>query len=517
MIRTLMEGLAAGDALGVTSEFDSLAGVRTTYLLNHASGWPFEAIGGGPFGFRALRPTDDADMALAIVKAWSETAAKDESAATYFDGERIAVNFVEWLDSNPPDIGHATRATLKTVRAGTPWHHGGFNYWRNDRHAWSNGSLMRNGVVAGMGDTDHEVFRHTLHHGLITHWAPLPAICCAAQNWLIRNHEEWLREEEGPGDPPPIEQTALLPGWQDRFRRDWDLWICSEDDPVVKEWRDTTWEDHEEAWAEFMAADFNPDSFRPFAPIEHMGFCLTTLQIGVWAMQWASRDCPYPTEFLPEDFPREPFQETGAEVLSWVAMIGRDSDTYGATAGPMIAVVQNLRRDLVETLWAVEEMPAVIPIPQSAFRSSSLGLSNRHAWTQLWEDLRQLRKLIFAEGEGLDNYWALGAIAEPYSMAAVDAGAKVQAVVHVTCEYVVIAEMSYAWEGSHNLCLDPIPFATRRMKDATKEWLVENLAAAEKRRQESYIACCDCGKVYPPEHRFDEICHRCMENDGVKF
>ncbi len=126
-IRTLMEGLAAGDALGVTSEFQSLEKVRLTYLLQKFSGWPFEPIGGGPFGFRARRPTDDAEMALAIVNAWDESVER-EGVSPRFDGERVAANFVKWLESDPRYIGLTTRATLKAVQAGAPWHQGGVNF-----------------------------------------------------------------------------------------------------------------------------------------------------------------------------------------------------------------------------------------------------------------------------------------------------------------------------------------------------------------------------------------------------
>ena len=511
-IRTLMEGLAAGDALGVTSEFKSLEEVRLTYLLQKSSGWPFEPIGGGPFGFRARRPTDDAEMALAIVNAWAESV-EEEGVSPRFDGERIAANFVKWLESGPRDIGMTTRATLKAVQAGTPWHQGGLKFWRRTPKAWSNGSLMRNGVVAGTGEGDYEIFRHTLFHGLITHWAPLPAICCAAQSWLIHNGEE-LGEQLWEGEAG---SEVLSSGWKQAFRTRWDFWLCTDDDPVVKEWRDTTWADHEDAWQRFMAADFSPDSFRPFAPIEHLGFCLTTLQIGVWAMQWAYRDQPYPTEYLPEKFPTEPFLQTGAEVLSWVAMIGRDSDTYGATAGPMIATVKDLRRDLVDRLGAVEDLPAEIPYPQSRFPWTSLSFAIAPGWSSEWEELHLPRIIQLDTEEEFDHYTSLQEIAKPYSMAAFDPSADPKVVAHVTSAFVVVAEVAYTWRGSHELCIDPVPMATRRTQDATKEWLLESIEEAKKRRQESYISCDECGKVFPPESGMGEICHGCMEKNGVVF
>ena len=357
----LMAGLAAGDALGATSEFQPLHEIASTYLKHKASGWPFTAVGGGAFGFKPGYPTDDAEMARAIIDAWLATAEETEFDTPHFDGEKIAHNFVDWMNGNPPDMGMATRATLSAVRDGEVWWKGGYAFWKSNRHAWSNGSLMRNGIVAATGATDFDVFRNTLHHGLITHWAPLPAICCAAQNWLIRNYREWLSGDSG--------AEILSPSWLVAFRRDWDFWLGSEEDSIVQHWRDTTLEDHPEAWQVFEAADFNPDTFRPFAHIEHIGFVLTTFQIGVWAMQWAERDCAYPIEFLPVGFPTEPFERTGAEVISWVAMIGRDSDTYGATAGPMVAAVKELRPELVDRLKAVEDLPREMPAPPPSRRN----------------------------------------------------------------------------------------------------------------------------------------------------
>ena len=67
-----------------------------------------------------------------------------------------------------------------------------------------------------------------------------------------------------------------------------------------------------------------------------------TLQIGVWALIWSGRVVwasadPCVPENIP--FPEEMLKRTKSpfDVLAWVAMIGHDSDTYGATAGAMLA------------------------------------------------------------------------------------------------------------------------------------------------------------------------------------
>ncbi|MBT5101614.1 MAG: ADP-ribosylglycohydrolase family protein, partial [Planctomycetes bacterium] len=141
-IYNLMAGLAAGDALGATSEFQSLARVQETYSKYKSTGWPFTAIGGGAFGFKPGYPTDDAEMARAILDAWLSSVAASASGQAHFNGQRIAENFVTWMNGNPPDMGMATRATLSAVRDGEVWWKGGYAFWKSNRHAWSNGSLM---------------------------------------------------------------------------------------------------------------------------------------------------------------------------------------------------------------------------------------------------------------------------------------------------------------------------------------------------------------------------------------
>ena len=63
---------------------------------------------------------------------------------------------------------------------------------------------------------------------------------------------------------------------------------------------------------------------------------------------------PFPT---PEGFPREVFEWTGPWALSWVAMIGHDADTYGATAGPMIAAAHDgLPEEMIHGLAALAQV-----------------------------------------------------------------------------------------------------------------------------------------------------------------
>ncbi len=126
------------------------------------------------------------------------------------------------------------------------------------------------------------------------------------------------------------------------------------DDEVVRGWRGNVEENLEGAWGKLEEAEFDPDSFNPFETdlSRGEGYCLLTLQIAVWAAAWFVRNEPFAA---PEAFPNEVFQRTGPWTLSWVAMIGHDSDTYGATAGPMIAAAHDgLPEEMTRGLAALE-------------------------------------------------------------------------------------------------------------------------------------------------------------------
>jgi ADP-ribosylglycohydrolase len=446
-IKDAFTALALGDALGVTSEFATLEEVKFTYKMNKSSGWPFKCIGGGPFGFRAYHPSDDTEMAAAIVNSWKQHYG-------FFDGEQIAANFISWMDSGPRDIGMTTREALTAISKGADWWEGGRAIWEKNPHAWSNGSLMRNAVVSGMGDSIVEIFDHTLQHGMITHWAPLPAICCAAQSWLL-NNPEVVDEED----------------WREHFRDDWRFWMAATEDPLSRVWLGLTIKDQEEAWQIFNDADFDMHSFRPFGEIEHIGFCLTTLQIGVWAMQWAMSDKPYPVEYLPEGFPPEPFQRTGKDVIGWVVMIGRDADTYGATAGPMVAV------------WGVDEEEVRFLQGLDLIYEGNPIIERNGCYKQISEDWLGLAMLEYNVVSKEDNFSGVFKV--------------------ITDAHTIIFYEHFAWEGPHTLNFAPIPSAV--LRDPSDEEIAEATLRAIKRRQELNFVCNYC----------DDLCHPWQSNDGV--
>lgn len=314
-LKLLATGLAAGDSLGSTSEFVPRAEMPALYRRLASTGWPFRQVGGGTFNWKPGEPTDDTDMAMCLVRSFLRCGR--------FDGADVAREFVAWLDTSPPDVGNATRQGLRAVANGRPWHEGGLPQFQMNSRAQANGSLMRNGVTPAMAGSLEEAFLISLQQGLITHYAPLPVLCCGVQSYLI-----W----EMLADRDPLAED-----WLAAFETKWREWIEYESDPIVSAWRDHVGRNLDDAWEELLDTDFDPDRFDPFqAEIDGAdGWCLLTLQIATWAAQWSRRNAQFPT---PPGFPDDLFQRaTGPLFLSVVPLIGHDADTYAATAGPLLA------------------------------------------------------------------------------------------------------------------------------------------------------------------------------------
>lgn len=316
-LRLLAMGLCCGDALGSTSEFHQQVDVPLIHRQYKDRGWPFVQVGEGPFCWAKGQHTDDGQMAVAMLRSFV--------AKGQFDGQDVAARFVGWLDSSPPDVGFTTRQALDAVRKGTPWHEGGLKDFRRHPQGGANGSLMRNGVVAPMADNLWQAFEVSVQQSIITHYGPLPVLCCCAQTYLI-----W--ELLAGRDP-------FARRWNDDFFECFTEWLSECRDPVVRGWFDKTATQHIAAYQAFHDEDFGPDSFCPFGHDfdGRDGYCLLTLRIAVWAAEWSRRGVAFPT---PKGFPNDVFERAvGPSFVAVVPMIGHDCDTYGAVAGPLIAAM----------------------------------------------------------------------------------------------------------------------------------------------------------------------------------
>jgi ADP-ribosyl-[dinitrogen reductase] hydrolase len=101
-------GLAAGDALGVTLEFQSRSQIRGRYPEGFR-----EIEGGGPFGFQQGEWSDDTAMALAVARGILES--PDDPV------DRVGRHFMAWYDSCPPDVGSTCRMALEAFRSKGSW------------------------------------------------------------------------------------------------------------------------------------------------------------------------------------------------------------------------------------------------------------------------------------------------------------------------------------------------------------------------------------------------------------
>jgi len=355
-LRRLFSGLAAGDALGSTTEFMMQRDVPDCYQRLKAQGWPFCQAGNPSRGLAAGHPTDDTEMALCIIRSYFQMGG--------FDACAIASEFVSWMKSGPRDMGSTTKKTLLICEQSSRFWEGGRSFWEQSPHYAANGSLMRNGIVAGLSGYGsgslERAFDSTLKHGMITHYAPLPQICCLAQTYLIqellkgrRFEEQWLQDCKGvlEGYLEVTDDSDVL-GWikqveeQEDFGRAMSL-FCRE----MKE-------------TEPMSAA----GFDPFKKdyTRGSGYCMLTLKIALWGLYWSLEERDYAA---PHGFPEEVFAARGSFRLAWVAMIGHDADTYAAVAGPLIAAASgDLPAGFTDGLKALEEFDKIAS--QSQWRVS---------------------------------------------------------------------------------------------------------------------------------------------------
>ncbi len=171
--RGALVGSAVGDALGATVEFMSRAEIARQF------GQLREIIGGGWLNLPAGEVTDDTQMALCIATSLAEHGK--------FSGDDIAVRFVEWYRSNPPDIGNTTRDALVRLAADVPWQDAGQQTHEKLRpRDASNGSVMRCAPVALFARGDEEANRrYSEDSSRITHANPLCVDGCVALNAAI--------------------------------------------------------------------------------------------------------------------------------------------------------------------------------------------------------------------------------------------------------------------------------------------------------------------------------------------
>jgi len=130
-------GLAVGDALGTTYEFEALEQRAYPAL---ATGPATDVVGGGPFDLAAGQVTDDTQLAVCL--------ARSLAAHGRLEVADVAGRYVAWT-AEAFDIGNQTRDALLRIERGAAPAAAGLATWQQSgRRAAGNGSLMRTAPIA---------------------------------------------------------------------------------------------------------------------------------------------------------------------------------------------------------------------------------------------------------------------------------------------------------------------------------------------------------------------------------
>jgi ADP-ribosylglycohydrolase len=170
--RGALLGLAVGDALGTTLEFERPVMQMPWRLLD---GPHRDITGGGPFSVEPGQTTDDTQMATCL--------ASSIAVHGRFVREDVVRAYREW-ELHAFDIGNLTAAALE--RSGDDGH-GGRRAWEaSGCRSAGNGSLMRTAPIGALLCNDVAARREaSLAESAITHFDPRCQLACAAFNAAI--------------------------------------------------------------------------------------------------------------------------------------------------------------------------------------------------------------------------------------------------------------------------------------------------------------------------------------------
>lgn len=71
----------------------------TKHCIDRYPGWPKQIVGGGQMHWRAGAPTDDSEMAMAILRSVKENNGK-------LVPEDVLSHFLKWFATSPKDVGN---------------------------------------------------------------------------------------------------------------------------------------------------------------------------------------------------------------------------------------------------------------------------------------------------------------------------------------------------------------------------------------------------------------------------
>jgi ADP-ribosylglycohydrolase len=344
-------GLAFGDSLGSSSEF--FDPIRVNMILaDHIQygNWPYELRGGGKLSWGVAEPTDDTHMAMGILRGLVPTVC-DTSNNRSLNFGPVADEFLKWYRSEPKDIGNLTKLVCERLEKGygtDPFVAGCEQYLKNKNVA-SNGSLMRNSVVAPLFVNDTELLIDaTVQQSMITHYSPLCVLVCVVESLLIQYAINHYLNKSGYED---LNKSLTFEYIQSLIQGDdsvWQQWkqkkrLVTDADNACLLWLNTVADDMSNAENVLLDGLKDFDSFDPyhfdFGDIS--GYCVLTLKIALWALYSSfSNENLYDKLQLQGRLPKWPFVTYKPGFHSGVAasvLVGVDADTYGAVSGGLLA------------------------------------------------------------------------------------------------------------------------------------------------------------------------------------
>lgn len=173
-VRGALYGVAVGDALGAPLEFMNATQIKQQY------GAPVrEMVGGGWLSLAPGETTDDTDMTLAVCEGIMES----PSAPI----EPIGRRFIQWVDTQPKDVGMTCMRSIQTARANlaagmdaeAAWDAAGKRTAEeNGDRSGGNGALMRTiGTALAYEDAEERAAR-TTQIAEMTHYDDLSSDIC---------------------------------------------------------------------------------------------------------------------------------------------------------------------------------------------------------------------------------------------------------------------------------------------------------------------------------------------------
>lgn len=303
-------GLAVGDALGTTLEFeDELRAPRFPEL---GTGPHREVVGRGPFHLNPGEVTDDTQMAICLWRSLTECRGFSaiDAASRYLEWSRLAF-----------DVGGQIGAALAGIERGEPPPVAARTAWEaTDRHAAGNGSLMRTAPIGVYFAQDPARRRRaSLEDSAVTHFDPRCGLACAAFNAAVA--------AAAIGGAP---ERALLKAAESELEAAAGLLSRSVDPALVDAARGALHADLR------LAKQDDPQLYGPEVHLhEHQGFVRVAFRLAFWELLHA------------------PTIEAG---LVDVVNRGGDADTNGAIAGALLGAYHG--RQAIPARWLAKVLKA---------------------------------------------------------------------------------------------------------------------------------------------------------------